>query len=88
MKRREEGYMGKRMMEMAVPGRRKKKGQGEGEWIWQEKTWKGFELRRETKSIGTNGKYFCTVTTSNSEKPKEKFLNFKRTCVREHIFSP
>ena len=24
MKRREEGYVGKRMMEMAVPGRRKK----------------------------------------------------------------
>ena len=30
VKRREEGYVGKRMMEMAVPGRRKEEGQGEG----------------------------------------------------------
>ena len=45
VKRREEGYRGKTIMEMAVPGRRK----GEGGWIRQEKTWKGLELRKETK---------------------------------------
>ena len=38
----------------------------------REKTWKGLELRRETKSIGSNGKYFHAVATSNREKPKEK----------------
>ena len=30
------------------------------------------ELRKETKSIGRNGKYFCTVVTPNREKPKEE----------------
>ena len=27
----------------------KEEGQGEGEWIWREKTWKGLELGKETK---------------------------------------
>ena len=30
------------------------------------------ELRKETKSIGRNGKYFRAVATQNREKPKEK----------------
>ena len=34
VKRREEDYVGKRMMEMAVPGIRKRGSQGEGGWIW------------------------------------------------------
>ena len=42
MKRREEGYMGKRMMEMAVPGRRKKKA--------KEKV-NGFGKRRHGKGL-------------------------------------
>ena len=70
VKRREEGYVGKTMMKMAVPGRRKR----ESGWIWQEKTWKGLELRKETKSIGRNGKYFCAVVTPNKEKPKKEEL--------------
>ena len=37
-----------------------------------EKTWKGLELRRETKSIGSNGKYFRAVATPNREKSKEE----------------
>ena len=51
---------------------RKEEGQGEGGWIWREKTWKEWDLRRETKSIGTNGKYFGAVATPNREKPKEE----------------
>ena len=62
-KRREEGYVGKRMMEMAVPDRRKRNSQGESGWIWREKTWKELELRRATKSIGTNRKYFRALAT-------------------------
>ena len=50
----------------------KEEGQGEGGWMWQEKTWKGLEVRKETKSIGTNGKYFRAVATPNREKPKEE----------------
>ena len=50
----------------------KEEGQGKGKWIWREKTWKGLELRKETKSIGRNGEYFCAVATSNREKPKEE----------------
>ena len=30
------------------------------------------ELRKKTKSIGTNRKCFLAVATSNREKPKEK----------------
>ena len=30
------------------------------------------ELRKEMKSIGTNGKYFRAVATPNGEKPKEE----------------
>ena len=58
------------MMEMAVPGRRKREIQSG--WIWRKNTWKGLELRRERKSIGTNGKRFRAVATSNKEKPKEE----------------
>ena len=72
MKRREEGYVGKRMIKMAVPGTRKRGRPKEGGWIWREKTWTGLELRRETKSIGTNGKYFRAVATPNREKLKEE----------------
>ena len=50
----------------------KEEGQGGGGWIWREKTWKGLELTREIKSIGTNGKYFCVVVTPNREKPQEE----------------
>ena len=35
---------------------------------------KGLELRRETKLIGINGKYFRAVATPNREKPKEENL--------------
>ena len=50
----------------------KEEGQGESEWIWREKTWKRLEIRRKTKSIGSNGKYFRAVVTPNREKPKEE----------------
>ena len=50
----------------------KEEGQGEDGWIWQEKTWKGLELRKETKSIRRNAKYFRAVVTPNREKPKEE----------------
>ena len=53
--------MKNRMMEMAVPSRRKR-----------EKTWKGLELRSETKAIGSNRQYFHAVATPNREKPKEE----------------
>ena len=50
----------------------KEEGQGESGWIWPEKTWKELELRREMKSIDTNGKYFRAVATPNRKKPKEE----------------
>ena len=59
-------------MKMRCQVEGKEKGQGEGGWIWQEKTWKESELDRETKSIGSNGGYFCTVATPNREKSKEE----------------
>ena len=34
VKRREEDFVWKRMMEMAVPGRRKEEGEGDGGWVW------------------------------------------------------
>ena len=59
-------------MKMRCQVEEKEEGQGEGGWIRQEKTWKESELDRETKSIGSNGEYFCTVATPNREKPKEE----------------
>ena len=35
-------------------------------------TWKDLELRKETKSIGSNGKYLRAVATPNREKPKKE----------------
>ena len=72
VKRREESYVGKTMMEMAVPDRRRREGHGEDAWIWQEKTWKALELWSETKLIGSNGKYFRAVATPNREKRKKE----------------
>ena len=59
-------------MKMRCQVEEKEEGQGEGGWIRQEKTWKESELDRETKSIESNGGYFCTVATPNREKPKEE----------------
>ena len=59
-------------MEMAVPVKGKKEGQRKDGWTWRGKTWKELELRRETKSIGSNGKYFRTVATPNREKTKKE----------------
>ena len=81
VKRRKENYVGKTMMEMAVPGRRKREGQEESRWIWQEKTWKELELRKETKSTGSSGKKFCAVATLNKEKPKEE-IEEDSFCVK------
>ena len=38
VKRREECYVGKRLMEMATSGRRKRGDHGEDRWIWRKKT--------------------------------------------------
>ena len=66
------------MMEIAVPDRRKRNSQGESRWIWREKTWKELELRRETKSIGTNGKYYRALATPKWERPqKEEEMAYK-----------
>ena len=66
------------MMEMAVPDRRKRNSQGESGWIWREKTWKELELRRATKSIGTNRKYFRALATPKWERPKkEEEIDYK-----------
>ena len=70
VKRREEGLVGKRMMKIAVPDRRKRNSQGESGWIWRETTWKELELRRAMKSIGTNRKYFRALATPKWERPK------------------
>ena len=64
------------MVEMMALSRRKRESQGEGGRIWREKTWKGFELRRETKSIGSNGNYFCAVATRIGRSRKKK----KKAC--------
>ena len=70
--KRREDYVGKTMMEMAVPGRRKR-GRPRRRWMdLQEKTWKGLELEKETKSTGKSGKYFRAVATPNREKPQEE----------------
>ena len=81
MQRREEGYAGKRVMETAVPGRRER-GTPRRQWMdLAEKTWKGLELRRETKLVGSNGKYFHAVVTPYWEKSKEEDGSFIELCT-------
>ena len=73
VKSREEGYVGKTMMEMAVSGRRKR---GKPRRRWMDLAREDMERVgvKETKSIGRNGKYFRAVATPNREKPKEEFI--------------
>ena len=72
VKRREEGYVGKRMMKMAVPGRRKR-GRLKRRWMdLVREDLKRLELRCETKLVGSNGEYFRAVATPNMAKPKEE----------------
>ena len=60
------------MMKMAVPGRRKR-GRPRRKWMdLAREDWKGLELRRETKLIGSNGEDFRAVATPNREKLKEE----------------
>ena len=49
VKRREEDYVRKRIMEMTVPAEGKEESQGEGGWICSKKTWKRLELGKEKK---------------------------------------
>ena len=72
VKRREEGYVGKTVMEMAVPGTRKR-GRPRRRWM---------DLAREDiEKVGAKEgnevdrekcKYFCAVATLNTEKLKEE----------------
>ena len=68
---RREGYVGKRMMDLAIPSKREE-GQREHGWIWSEKSWRWLEQGRETKLTQSYEEDFRTVATSNREKPKEK----------------
>ena len=62
------------MMEMAVPGRRKR-GRPRKRWMdLAREDLERLELRRETKSIGTNGKYFRAMATPNRGSRKKCHL--------------
>ena len=78
VKRREEIYVGKRMMEMAVPDRRKRV-RPRRRWMdLAREDMEGLELGKDTKSIGSNGEYFCAVATRiprSRKKEKKKFSN-------------
>ena len=67
-----QGYVGKTIMEMAVPGRRKR-GRPRKRWMdLARENMERLELRKETKSTGRSEKYFRAVVTPNREKPKEE----------------
>ena len=44
-------------------------------------------LRKETKSTGKNGKYFCAVVTPNKEKPKEEDVYNSDNLLNSHKVS-
>ena len=71
VKRKEKGYVGKRMMDLAISGKREE-GQREDGWIWSEKSWRWLEQGRETKLTESYGEDFRAVATPNREKPKEE----------------
>ena len=57
---------------MSVPGRTKKERPRRRRMDLAREDMERVELRREAKSIGSNGKYFRAVATPNREKPKEE----------------
>ena len=62
------------MMEMAVPGRRKR-GRPRRRWMdWMREDFERVGAKEERNSIGSNEKYFRAVATPNREKPKEEEL--------------
>ena len=72
VKRREEGYVGKTMMEMAVPGRRKR---GRPRRRWMDLAREDMErvgAKEGDKVDRESGKYFRAVMTPNREKPNEE----------------
>ena len=71
VKRREEDYVGKRMIDLVIPGKREE-GQREDGWISSEKFWRWLEQGRETKLTESYGEDFRAVATPNREKPKEE----------------
>ena len=69
-KRRKKGYVGKRMIDWAIPGK-SEEGLKEDGWIWSEKSWRWLKQGRETKLTQSYGEDFRAVATPNSKTPKE-----------------
>ena len=63
--------MEKQIMEIAVPGRRKR-GRPRRWMDLAREDMERVEAREEMKWIRSNGKYFCAVVTLNREKPNEE----------------
>ena len=71
------------MMEMAVPGRRKKVRPRRTFMDWAREDFKSVVAKAETQSIGSNGEYFRAVATPNREKPKEEGIQTQRAEKRK-----
>ena len=68
----EEEYVGRRTLEMEVPGRRKKgKDRGRGGWMWCGRIWRVWMLWRMWLTEGCGGRRRA-VATPNRESRKEK----------------
>ena len=92
VKRREEDYVGKRMMEMAVPGIRKR-GRPRRRWMDLVREDMGRAGARERDEVDrVNGDYCRAVATPSREKPKKEEeedmrQKFLRIAARKANFS-
>ena len=60
VRRKDDGYIGKRMLRMELPGKRKR---GRPERMWWNRTWLRLKWQRRMQKIGTNGDGKSAVAT-------------------------
>ena len=71
------GILGRMMLRMELPGKRKGEGQKRGLWMWSKRTWLRLKWRRSIQKIGTtgDGKYAVAIPKGKSRKGKNKLYN-------------
>ena len=77
VKRRKMEYVGRRTLEMEVPGRRKGEGQGRGGWMWCGRIWRVWVLwRRMWLTEGCGGRRRAVATLNRKAERKRTYFFF------------
>ena len=72
LRRKDDGYIGRRMLRMELPGKRKREGQKGGLWMWWKRTWLRLKWRRRIQLIGETGERKSAVATPDGKSRKKK----------------